>query len=107
MVQHTLYVPEEIFTHKHVEDNGDIVQMKILRVPKSENNPEGVSYSLVYIRNGKRLLGYDNFEGHKRDGKAHHKHINEQVVPYDYVGEWKLIEDFNEDVEKIKRGTIQ
>jgi len=27
-------------------------------------------------------------------------------VPYDFVDEWKLIEDFNEEVEKIKKGVV-
>lgn len=81
--------------------------MKIIRVPKSDKNPEGISYSLVYIRNGKRLLGYDNFEGHEKEGNIHHKHIKDRIIPYEFRDEWKLIEDFNNDVEKIKSGVIQ
>ncbi len=97
----------EIFRHKLIEENGDIIEIKILKVPTSEQNSEGVSYSLVYIREGKRLVGYDNFEGHLKEGSSHHKHIKDQVIPYQFVDEWKLIADFNEDIEKIKRGTIQ
>ena len=52
-------------------------------------------------------MGYDNFEGHLKEGNSHHKHIKDQVIPYQFVDEWKLIADFNEDIEKIKRGTIQ
>ncbi len=98
---------EEIFRHKHIEENGDIIEIKIIKVPISTQNLEGISYSLVYIRDGKRILGYDNFEGHKKEGSSHHKHINQQVIPNTFIDEWKLIEDFNEDIEKIKQGTIQ
>ncbi len=91
---------EEIFTHKHVEENGDIVEMRILRVPPSEKNKEGICYSLVYIRNGERIVGFDNFEGHEIEGNIHHKHIQGKIVPYIFVDEWKLIEDFNEEVKR-------
>jgi len=90
--------------HKHKEQNGDIVEMRILDVQKSENNPEGISYSLVYVRNGKRLMGYDNFEGHK---SRHHRHIKDRITPYEFIDKWKLIEDFMEDVNKIRQGVIK
>ena len=98
---------EEILTHKYTENNGDIIEIKILKVKKSKQTPEGISYSLVYIRDGKRLIGYDNSKGHIFEGKTHHKHIKNRIIPYDYIDEWKLIEDFNEDIEQINRGTIQ
>ena len=98
---------EEVFRHKHIEENGDIIEIKIMNIPKSQLNTEGISYSLVYIRNGKRLVGYDNFGGHIKNGNIHHKHINEQVIPYEFVDKWRLLEDFNEDVDKVKRGVIK
>lgn len=98
---------EEIFYHKQIEDNTDIIEMRIWKVPKSKEYPEGIRYSLVYIRHGKRLVGYDNFGGHSKDGNFHHKHIKNKIIHYDFKDEWKLIEDFNEDVEKIRKGAIQ
>ncbi len=97
---------DEIFKHKEVQSNGEIIEYRILRVPCSPQNPEGFSYSCVYIRKGERLVGYDNFEGHEKSGMRHHKHIKGRIIPYDYVDEWKLIQDFNDDVEKIERGII-
>lgn len=102
-VSNTQYKAEEIFTHKHVEENEDIIEIKILRVPISDKNKEGISYSLVYIRKGERIIGFDNFEGHEKDGNCHHKHIKDRIVPYEFVDEWKLIGDFNAEVEKIKK----
>ena len=98
---------EEIFTYRETREHGDIIEMRILRVPPSPQNPEGVSYSCVYIRDGKRLVGYDNFEGHEKEGLRHHRHIRERIVPYEFSDEWTLIRDFMEDVEKIDRGVIK
>ncbi len=97
---------EEIIGYKFEKDNGDVVQARITKVPISVRFPEGVKYSCVYIRNGKRLIGYDNSEGGQQ-GPNHHKHIKERVVPYKFIDIWRLLEDFNEDLEKIERGAIQ
>ena len=107
MAHHATYVTEETFIHKQTEENGDIIDMRIFKVDISKLNPQGISYSLVYIRDGKRLIGYDNFEGHAFEKGSHHRHIKERIEPYEFVDEWKLLEDFNKDVEKIKRGTIE
>lgn len=103
----TIYGSEEILVHKETEENGVIIEIRIFRVPISDKNKEGVSYSLVYIRNGERLMGFDNFEGHEKDGKRHHKHVREQIIAYNFVDIWKLINDFNEEVEKVRRGIIE
>ncbi len=60
---------ELLFYRKNVEPNGDIVEMKIWQVPRSKDKPHGLKYSLVYIRDGKRIIGYDNAEG-----KGDHRH---------------------------------
>jgi len=36
--------------------------MKAYDVPKTASAPHGFKYSLVYIRGGNRLVGYDNHE---------------------------------------------
>jgi hypothetical protein len=103
MVWHTLYVAEEIVNFKWEEENGDITEIRIYKVQKTKENPEGISYSCVFIRNGKRAIAYDNFEGHKGELR-HHKHINERITPYQFIDEWTLIEDFNKDIEKLQAG---
>ncbi|MBI4147674.1 hypothetical protein HY490_00110 [Candidatus Woesearchaeota archaeon] len=64
---------EELLNHKHIEQNGDIIEMHIWKVP----------------------------------GSNHHKHIKDRIIPYEFVDEWKLAEDFADDVDKIKRGVIK
>ncbi len=70
---------------------------------KSEKQPDGVSYTMAYIRNGGRIVGYDNFEGHVLEGSSHHKHIGKRILPYEYVDYWKVIGDFYADVEKERK----
>ncbi len=69
-----------------------------------EINSSGISKC---IKDSKRLIGFDNFEGHKKEENSHHKHIKENIIPYTFVDEWKLIGDFNEEVEKIKKGILK
>ncbi len=89
-----------IFYRKNVEPNFDIVEMKIWQVPTSVKNPQGIKYSLVYIKGGERLIGYDNAEG-----KGHHRHHQNLEKPYEFKGVNKLIEDFYADVEAVRKGT--
>jgi len=92
---------ELIFEHKHIHKNY-IIDITIYRIDKNTNYPEGFRYSLVLIKDGKRILGYDNYEG-----KGHHIHRNAREVSYDFTDEWKLVEDFYADVNKITKGEIE
>ena len=72
---------ELVFEHKH-KDRDYIVEIKIYKVNKDQFHPEGFHYSLVLIKDGKRLLGYDN---HER--KGHHTHRGKGESPYEFVDE--------------------
>ena len=43
---------EEIVNYKWEEENGDIIEMRVYKVPKTEENLEGISYSCAFIRDG-------------------------------------------------------
>ncbi|MEK6591186.1 MAG: DUF6516 family protein [Nitrospinota bacterium] len=92
---------ELLFYRKNIETNGDIIEMKIWEVPLSKDKPHGLKYSLVYIREGKRIVGYDNAES-----KGDHKHLRYKEYPYQFRNVDTLIEDFYEDIEKIRRGEL-
>lgn len=62
-----------------------------LPVPPSEH---AFKYRLVFVRDGKRIVGYDN-----ERGKGDHKHIDEREVPYKFVDIETLMADFLRDVE--------
>jgi hypothetical protein len=87
-----------IFYRKNIEPNGDIVEMKIWKTPSSKRSPSGLKYSPVYIREGKRIMGYDNAED-----KGHHRHYKGREFAYDFRDVDKLVKDFYEDVEKVRR----
>ena len=85
---------------KHVkfrEDNGNIIEIKLWRVPVSKEKPNGYKYSLVYIVNGERMIGYDNAEG-----KGDHKHNGKYAEPYKFKTIKRLISDFIKDIELYK-----
>jgi hypothetical protein len=92
---------ERIFYRKNVRSDGSIVEMKIWEVPKTKDKPFGYSYSLVFVRDGKRIIGYDNGEG-----KGDHKHCGNRECPYEFKGMDVLIEDFYMDVLKVEGGEL-
>ena len=48
----------------------------------------GLKFSLVLIRDNKRLVGFDNHEGHEP-----HKHVKNKIYKYEFESIDKLIED--------------
>ena len=87
-----------IYYKKKTNLEGDITEVKIWKVDKSKNFPHGVKYSLVYIHNGKRVLGYDN-----ERSKGDHKHFLGKEEKYNYINISKLSYDFEKDVEEVRR----
>jgi len=81
---------------KEIRGN-EIVEIKVWQVPRSKAVPHGVRYSIAYIRDGKRLLGYDNAEG-----KGHHRHYRGREAPYDYLDIWRTIADFKKDLIEMR-----
>lgn len=82
------------------EVKGDeIVEIKIWKVPKSKDKPHGVKYSIVYVKGGRRLIGYDNSEG-----KGDHRHYKDKEQPYVFNSIWDLLRDFKNDLKQIRGG---
>jgi hypothetical protein len=63
-------------------------------VPPSEHP---YKYRLVYVCEGKRIVGYDN-----ERGKGDHKHLGEVESEYVFAGVKQLLADFMNDVEANK-----
>lgn len=57
----------------------------------------GYKYRLVYIVNGRRVVGYDN-----ERGKGDHRHLGSRETAYHFVDVPTLLNDFIKDVEKAK-----
>lgn len=86
-----------VLHEKQIDEDGSIVEAKIWSVPVSSAHRRGVKYSVVYMRDGKRILGYDN--AHGRD----HKHYREGLLPYRFRSIRALLRDFRRDLSRIKR----
>jgi hypothetical protein len=84
---------------KVFEDDGSIIEIKIWRVQPSEHAPHGFKYSLVYVVNGDRVVGYDN-----ERGKGDHRHFLDNEYPYTFKDVRTLFSDFQADMTAAKRG---
>ena len=86
-----------VFHEKRIEEDGSLIEMKIWEVPDSEKNPDGVRYSLYWVKEGKVLVGYDNHHP-----KGHHRHYGAKEESYAFTTIEKLIGDFLEDHRRLK-----
>lgn len=78
---------------------GGIIEMVIWQVPEPVPPSEHpFKYRFVFVRNGLRLVGYDN----ERD-KGDHKHLDGLEVRYRFVDEARLLEDFWHDVQEATK----
>lgn len=85
-----------IVDFKDVTPEGDIIQMRIWRVPQSVSpGTHDFKYSLFYGRAGTRIVAFDN-----ERGKGDHCHIDGIERDYRFVDLETLIEDFIVAVEK-------
>ncbi len=85
-----------LFHTKFALSDKDVVEIKILEVPESEDFPEGVKYSLVYVHCGERILGYDN-----ERGKGHHKHYKGEEIEIEFKDPETLILNFMDEVKEL------
>lgn len=77
---------------------GGVVEMVVWRVPTPvPPSHHAFKYRLVFVRDGKRMVGYDN-----ERGKGDHKHLHRRELRYRFVDIDTLMRDFLEDVEAMK-----
>lgn len=78
---------------------GGIIEMVIWQVPEPVPPSEHpFKYRFVYVRDGQRLVGYDN-----ERGKGDHKHLGDTETSYRFVDETRLLEDFWRDVKEATK----
>jgi len=81
------------------DEEGWRMVVKIWKVPRSRNSPDGIDYSLSLISpEGERVVGYDNHWP-----KRHHRHVLGEEGPYAYRGIDPLIADFRAGVSALRR----
>lgn len=87
---------ELLYRLKDVLPNGDIIEIVIWEVSEAVRSSEHFyKYSLVFISNGKRVVGFDN-----ERGKGDHCHLDGEEKKYSFSSVEKLIEDFISEVDK-------
>lgn len=88
-----------ILRHKDVTPEGDILEMTVWSLPEPLP-PSGHSfkYSLVYIVDGKRVVGFDN-----ERGKGDHCHLDGKERSYLFMNIDQLINDFIHEVDKRRK----
>lgn len=93
----------ELIRHiKTIDELGNTIEMKMWQLPEpTSDKPHGYKYSLVYIVDDLRVIGYDNAEG-----RGDHRHVRGDVMSYKFVSLRKLAQDFYRDIERYKRGEL-
>ena len=72
-----------------------VVQVVVWQVPQSvPPSAHRFKYRLVYVRDGRRVVGYDN-----ERGKGDHRHLGDTQESYRFVDVPTLLRDFWNDVE--------
>lgn len=92
---------ELLYHIKEYLADGPILEIKIWKIVRSKDKPHGIKYSLAFIVDGERIIGYDNAES-----KGDHKHYLDQESSYTFEGIDKLWDDFMGDIERFKRGKL-
>ncbi len=75
-----------------------LLKLRYGQVPKLPEKPHGYKYSLVYIKHGRRVMGYDNAEG-----KGDHRHYGDKEMPYKFESIEKLFKDFYKDLREVMK----
>ncbi|MGH9401884.1 MAG: toxin-antitoxin system TumE family protein [Terriglobia bacterium] len=90
-----------LFHEKATDEEGNLFEAKIWRVPVSGRYQEGVGYRLAFVRCGEKspAVLYDNHHP-----KGHHRHLGTVEEPYDFQNVDLLIEDFRRSVQRVKGG---
>jgi len=91
---------ELVLRQKDYFEDGSFVEMRVWRVPEPVPPAEHrYKYSLVYIADEQRILGYDN-----ERGKGDHRHFGdtEDAVQFDSIT--ALVERFIAEVRQIRGG---
>jgi hypothetical protein len=89
-----------ILREKVIDEEGNIVELAIWRVPVTPRAPLGVRYRLAFVRVGDTTPAvlYDNHHP-----KGSHRHIEGAEEPYAFRDVDALLTDFQRDVRRIKR----
>jgi len=87
-----------VLREKVIDEQGNILEVVIWRVPTSPRSPSGVRYRLAFVRRDEEnpAVLYDN-----HPPKGHHRHVEGVEEAYGFVDVDQLLKDFGADVRRI------
>jgi hypothetical protein len=84
----------QLLYHEKRRYAGGIIELVVWKVPEPVPPSEHpFKYRLVFVRDGQRIVGYDN-----ERGKGDHKHLGGIEMTYLFCDEARLLQDFWQDV---------
>lgn len=89
----------ETLVHENsTDEQGNLYELVVWRVPATSRHPNGVRYRLAFVRAGENqpAVLYDNHHP-----KGHHRHVKGIEEVYDFADVDRLVEDFLADVGRI------
>lgn len=90
---------ELILSAKEIISESELTEIVVWSIPTPvESSDHHFKYSLVYIVNGVRIVGFDN-----ERGKGDHCHLNGVEHRYQFISMDQLVDDFFSEVDK-RRG---
>lgn len=86
---------------KVIDEEGNITELVIWKVPVTNKNPSGVRYRLAFVEHNATspIVLYDNHHP-----KGDHRHVAGMEEPYEFESVDRLISDFQADVSRVKGG---
>lgn len=101
------------------QESGFWIRIEARRVAPTVHVPHGIRDSLtLHVRDGTRVLGYDNAHSVKPPGKFkfagqrlpydhRHRASNDQGVPYSFESAAGLLEDFFAEADKVMAAALE
>lgn len=103
MVRYTNNIKARLIKYvKTIDEVANTIEIKIWQLQTiTPDKPHGYKYSLVYVANNTRVIGYDNAEG-----KGDHRHYEDREELYRFEDIDTLLEDFQKDIALYKGGKL-
>jgi len=83
---------------KVIDEQGNIAELAIWKVPPTRQNLAGIRYRLAFVRRSERTPAV-LYDWHPP--KGHHRHVEGVEEPYDFVDVDQLLADFTADVRRV------